>query len=79
MTKDQFKERVQELIIENDRMINEKVDKILSSGCVDLDDYENDFRLPKCFMYAIGKEMQYQWRSHDKALMGEAENIALFM
>lgn len=81
MTKEQFFKRVDELIEENDKAIREKAEKILKSGCVDLASYEDDFRLPKCFMCAFGRFMEsgLGWKPHSKELLEEIENIYLFI
>jgi len=76
MTRTQFRKKVNELIRENNRLIKNRVEKLFKSGCVDLNDYDNDFRLPKMFMYAIGKEMQFQWKPLDDELLKTGENIA---
>jgi hypothetical protein len=79
MTKEQFRAKLAELIQNNNNAILEKAEKILNSGCVDLASCEDDYRLPKVFMYAVLQEMVCRWKPLEKSLVKEANNMKYFM
>jgi len=62
MTKRQLRKKFNEVIRENNKMIKEKFERLLKSGAIDLDSWQDDFRLPKLIMCAMGKETQHQWK-----------------
>jgi len=61
MTEEQFLEKVEKLIPEINDLIRNRAKKILTSGCINLSEYDNNFLLPKLFMSAIGEEIAYQF------------------
>lgn len=79
MTKTQLKRKVKELIKENNKMIEEKLEKLLKSGAINLPDYEDNYVLPKIFMCAIGKEMQFQWKPYNQEDRKTVENVSNFL
>ena len=68
MTRTQLRLKIGELILESNNMIWEKLEKLLKSGAIDLDSWEDDYRLPKHIMCAMGREISFQWKplSDDK-------------
>ena len=51
MTKTQFRKKVWSCKKDINKLIDEKIEKVLSSGCLDLTEYENNYRLPKYFLF----------------------------
>lgn len=62
MTRDQFLEKVEEIIPDITELIREKAKIMLTSGSIELEDYEDNYILPKLFIVAIGKEIIDQYR-----------------
>lgn len=69
--------KVKELMAETMQMFSEKYDKLMKSGAVDLEDYEDNYILPKLIMAALCKEAQWQWMPlHKKEdFRNEVENM----
>lgn len=59
--------------------IDASIVTILKSGAIDLEQYENNFRLPKIVMTAIMLEMAYQYEPLGKKDNKEVKNIGLFL
>jgi hypothetical protein len=82
MTKEQFLEKVKEMLEDGFvEFVMERAGKVLKSGAINLEDYENDYVLPKLFMSAMGEEIKFQYEpfSHDKSMIRERNNIAKFL
>jgi len=79
MTKKQFLTKVDELSDRTAEDIRVRARKALKQGCVELDDWENDYRLPKIMLTAICNEMAWQWRPHTPEDKAEVENIKCFI
>lgn len=79
MTKTQFRSKVKQLKKEVNRLIDNRTEKILRSGCVDLNDYENNFVLPKIFMSAMGDEIKWQLKPLDKNHIKVRNNMVHFL
>lgn len=79
MTKNQFRKKCRELKRDVSKLIDAKIEKILESGCLNLEDYDNDYRLPKAFMTAIGNEINFQFKPRTKELLETSKNIELFL
>ena len=81
MTKSELLKKFKELKKENNKMIDEKLEKLLKSGAINLPDWNQDFVLAKLIMCAMGKEMQHQWKPlHDsKKMMREVNNFYAMM
>jgi len=75
----QFIKKVNELIRENNKMIKDRAEKVLKAGCIELSDYEDNYILPKIFMYAIGEEMKFQWKPFSGNDLKTAKNIIYFL
>lgn len=61
-----------------DNLENE-LNKILESGCLDLTKYENDFILPKIVFSAILKSESFQFAPTSKEYSHEIKNISKFL
>ena len=61
------------------KLIDDRIEKALNSGAFELNDYEDDFLLPKIFMTAMGKEISFQYRPHSKEALSEVKNLELFL
>ncbi len=79
MTKTQFRQKTKSMKKDVNKFIDEKIEKLLVSGCIDLESAENDFRLPKCFMSAIGHEIKWQYAPHSKEGKETVENMTHFL
>lgn len=81
MTRNEFLEKVEELKESVNDLIDEKADKLLKSGAIDLKNYDNDFRLPKMFMCAIGNEIKFQYKPlyTDKQVDEEIFNLGVHL
>lgn len=75
MTKTKFRKKVRELKRVVNKLIEEKMEKVLASGCMALEDAEDNFRLPKNFMVAIGKEIEWHYEPITKKDTRESNNI----
>lgn len=79
MTANQLRKKVKELQRENNKATLKRVEKIITSGAIDLDSWEDDFRLPKICMSAICKEMSNQWMPFGDSDKKEVENLGHFL
>lgn len=61
-----------------DNLENE-LNKILESGCLDLTKYENDFILPKIVFSAILKSGSFQFAPMSKEYHQEIKNVSKFL
>lgn len=62
MEKQEFLEKIDELKDKVNDLIDERAQKLIESGAVDFEGYENDFRLPMYFMVAMGAEIKTQFQ-----------------
>jgi len=81
MTKEQFMDRVADMLPELSSLVMDRASKIADSGCVDLASYDDDFRLPKMFMAAMGAEIAWQYKpiSMDRKERRIIKNIERFL
>lgn len=79
-TEEDFIKKVSELMDTSKVEAIEKARQIYHSGCIDPEDFENDYILPKCFMVAFGKEMVSMWSplSAGKKIRAIIRNIERF-
>jgi hypothetical protein len=83
MTRDQLNKRVDELLIElniKEEIMN-RINKVINQGAIDLEAYENDFRLPKTLMHCALESLAWQYKplTWDKMSQKEVKNIKIFM
>lgn len=62
MTRDQFLEKVEEIIPDINELIRKKANIMLASGAIDLASWENNYILPKLFIVAMGKEITLNYQ-----------------
>ena len=81
MTKQQLRQKTNELIRESNKMMREKLEKLLKSGAIELSAYSDDYVLPKLIMCAMSKELMHQWKplSNQKERMREIDNFYAIM
>lgn len=79
MTPEEFKFKVEELKPYILTLIDSRVEKFIKSGCTDLNDYENNYLLPKMFISAVANEIEYQFRPYNSAHRKEVRNIAKYL
>ncbi len=79
MTEAQLRWKFGELMKENDLFFESKLEKAILSGAFDLDDYEDNFVLPKIVMTAICKDLYLSWSPMDKGHKEEVENLRNFI
>jgi hypothetical protein len=75
MTETQFRKRTKSLKREVNKLIDDRIEKILRSGALSLEDHEDDYRLPKIFMSAMGAEISFQFRPSSSDGQKEVKNI----
>ena len=78
MTKEEFIMRVAEMIPDLTSLVMDRARKLMDSGAIDLEEWDNNYRLPKIFMQAMGKEIASQYRTTDRDLP-TVENISRFL
>jgi hypothetical protein len=79
MTEKQFRVKVRQLRKDVDKLITEKTGKIIKSGAIDFDDWDDDFILPKAFIAACGNEITSQFRPLTTKGSKEMLNIQKFL
>lgn len=79
MTKTQFRRKTKSLKPELNKLIDKKIESLLNSGCVDLDQYENNYLLPKIFMSVMGEVIKDQFKPLTKEGLKEAKNLRYFI
>ena len=79
MTEQQFKNKVNDLKDQINKLIDNRIERILQSGCVDLNDFEDNYILPKIFIYAVAEEIKFQFKPLYKEHLKEAKNMINFM
>ena len=75
MTKKQIRKKIMEMVRDDKKYIQEKVEKALKSRAFDIKDYEDDYRLPKIILHAIYKDLCWQRKPLYKEHSKIAENI----
>ena len=81
MTKESLKQRVNELLETDGPFIQKLIDKAINSGAMDVENAEDNFKLPKNLLCAIYNEMsnQYAPLPKDKKSIKEVNNISVFL
>ena len=81
MTEKQFLEKVDMMMPNLIELIKNRAKKIAQSGCVDLEKYEDNYKLPKMFLSAMGSEItwQYQPINQDRKERAEIKNMERFL
>ena len=79
MKKQDFLNKVQSMLPDLNEMIMERAVKAFDSGAVDTESFEDNFILPKIFMSAMGEEIKFQYKPHDKKNIKVRDNLSLFL
>ena len=80
MTKEQFLEKVKELVDDGfTDWIMATAQKAVSSGALNLDGHEDNYRLPKIFISAMGEEIKAQYAPTTPKEIRERNNLANFL
>jgi len=84
--KEQISELVKDMLTESHEAMLKKIDKVLNSGCVDIEGWSKDnspMILPKCIVTAIlqNEATQYEGKgtSFEKQVKKEVRNIRYFL
>lgn len=84
--KEKIAELVKEMLNESHELMIKKIDKVLNSGCVDVESWSEDnspMILPKCIVTAIlqHESTQYEGKgtSFEKQVKKEVKNIRYFL
>ena len=79
MTEQQFKSKVNDLKDQINELIDNRIKKILQSGCIDLNDYPDNYILPRIFICSVAEEIKFQFKPLHREHLKEAENMINFM
>jgi len=79
MTKAQFRKKSKELKREVNKLIDERIEKVINGGCVELKDYENNYILPKIFIHAVADEIKFQFKPLYKEHYKISKNMTYFL
>lgn len=70
MTKSEFRKKTKELKKEVNRLIDDRIEKVLKDKNILLnlgfEEFENNYILPKLFISAMGKEIEFQFSPFDE-------------
>lgn len=75
MTRKRCKKLIEELIEKTAEDMKQKVDRVFMSGAVNLDSFEEDYRLPKIILYALLQDECYRWKPARRKDVAYANNI----
>lgn len=75
MTKAQILAKVNEMKPDILELIDNRVEKALASGTLNIEDYEDNFILPKIIVSAIGSEIEFQYRPYSKEHIRTRNNL----
>ena len=76
MTEEQFLQYVENMLPELNQLIMEKARKVVYDKIVDLDEWEDNYLLPKIFLSAMGQEIGWQYKPHDRDHWKKRDKIA---
>ena len=62
MTKERIKQLTEELAGDLPRQISISIDKVLTSGVVNIDDFEDNYLLPKMIMSAVCQQYAREYK-----------------
>lgn len=78
MTKIQFDKQLNKLTREVVRVVGEECQRLLKSGAVDLEAYQNDFMLPKIILSVALKNAAYHFTPLSPEWQKEMKNLMHF-
>ncbi|MBQ8482845.1 MAG: hypothetical protein IJ504_00910 [Bacteroidales bacterium] len=73
-TKESIRKKVIEMLDDNRKTMEKKLDALLESGHIDFENTEDNYRLPKMIVCALARETEYQFtppgktRADDRAI-----------
>lgn len=80
ITKEQLNQKTHELLEEAVKTVKKKVEQAINSGALlPLDDYDNDYQLPKIIAYVILKDAAWQMKPLLKENRETAKNLEKFI
>jgi hypothetical protein len=83
MTREEFDVRLEELLenIDFKKEMQERISRVLSQGAVNLEQYDDNFRLPKTMLFCAIESFAWQYKplDFDKELAKEVKNIKYFI
>ncbi len=79
ITKEELIQKINELIKPNNSEMLGKIDIILNSNCIDLDDYDNNYLLPKIIFTALLIDASEKYEPFGKEAKKEVRNILKFL
>lgn len=77
-TKKQCLEKVHEMAEKVPAKILEKADQLIKSGAIELEDYEDNYILPKILLVAALEYEADQWRPFDRNYQKTIKNLSHF-
>lgn len=78
ITKEQLKEKTIELLNNAHEEMVEKIDKAINSGCMDLENADNNYLLPKILVSALLKDMVFQYKPMGDTKKAEKEILNIY-
>ena len=78
MEKHELLEKIEEEKVALLKYVDRKVEAYLSSGAVNLDEYENDYRLSKAMFWAIATDLSWQYKPFGKGDVSTGKNLMHF-
>ncbi len=79
MTQLEVLEKIKYLIEQNNAVMMHKAEKALSSGCVDLESYEDNFLLPKIIFTALLSDVSEDYMPYGVDARKEVKNVSKFI
>lgn len=70
--------RIHEMLSKSHTKIIEESERLLKSGGVNLESYDDDYLLPKIILYVALKNQAEQWKPFDKNALKDAKNLEHF-
>ncbi len=79
MTKKQARQKTRKLINDAAKLMREKLEKALYCGAINLENYDDDFELPKIIVHALLKDAAFRYEPFIKDNRKAAENLYKFI
>lgn len=78
-TKESVLEKIEEMLPNIQELVVRKATQALDSGAINLEDYKDNYLLPKIILCAIGDVIQSQYKPPMKKDQKEVKNIRYFI
>ena len=79
MEEKEFTDKVGEIMTQISIRIANKAKQALGTGALDLERYDNNYQLPKIFIYAILRDLADQYKPFNKSDVRESNNLRHFL